>query len=113
MELLYLILIAIGVAILSALPLHIAASLLGGRSSILKVIVIHILFWVISAFLGGMFGPLSPLLLFILLIIIYKIAFNVGWIAALLIWVTQFIVLAIIVTILFLVGITIPFITFF
>ena len=99
------------IAILSAIPLNLAAHLLGGESSIFKVVFINLVYGLISGLLSAFFasslgGLILPILLFIILLLIYKIAFDVGWLRAFLIWITQFVILAIIIVGLSMIGIS-------
>ena len=91
MELLWLILIAV----ISAIPLNIAAKMLGGDSSILKVIFINVAFGIISGLLYLYLGIFAPLIAFIVMLFIYQAVFSVGLLRAFFIWILQFIIIAI------------------
>lgn len=103
------------ILIISAIPLNIAVKLLGGRSSILKVIFANILAGIlaffIEMFLGG--GFWISVLIFIAMLLVYKSMFEMGWIRSFLAWLLQFVIIAIIMIILALLGIGFAWFAFF
>jgi hypothetical protein len=107
MEILGLSLIAIIVVLLmlmiAALPLNLAVKLLGGRSSTLKVIITNLLTAFIVYLIYEFVNHYAGFIAFIATILVYRIAFRLGWIRAFLAWILQ----AVIALILVLVGVAI------
>lgn len=85
-------LILAGIVILLSIPLNIAAKLLGGDSSIFKVIFAHLIYAMLMVFLLLTFGAIPTAISFILLLFVYKVMFDVGWIRAFLIWLLEAII---------------------
>ncbi len=79
---------------IAAIPLNIAVSLLDGKSSWLKAVFANILVAVLSYFVGLFFGKYAGILSLILLLIIYKILFDLGWFRALVAWLIQLLIIA-------------------
>jgi hypothetical protein len=100
------------ILIISAIPLNIAVKLMGGRSSILKVIFANLIYAIILFFLELYFNVWT-IISFILMIFVYKIMFEMGWIRTILAWVLQLVIIAIIVVILGLFGISLALLGFF
>lgn len=70
---------------ISALPLYFAVGLMGGKTSILKVLFAN--------FIVGIIYLIVPSLIsFILLLFIYKEMFKLSWLGALGAWLLQFVV---------------------
>lgn len=79
--------------VVSALPLYLAVKLLGGKTSILRTILVMIIsgFLVsLSHSLGGVFGGLIA---FIVVLWLYRVSFELGWIRALVVWAAQFVIM--------------------
>ncbi|MFP4403575.1 MAG: hypothetical protein ACLFPJ_04450, partial [Candidatus Woesearchaeota archaeon] len=100
------------ILILSAIPMNIAVKFMGGRSSILKVLFANLVYAVLF-FLIEMYVDIWTIFSFILMIFVYKVIFEMGWIRTILAWLLQFIILAIFVVILGLFGITLTTVGFF
>lgn len=83
------------ILIISAIPLNIAVKLLGGDSSILKVIVVNLAVGFAALLLNSFFGVLGGLISFIAMLFIYKVAFDLGLIRAFLAWILQAIVVVV------------------
>ena len=97
LELLWNILIYIVILAVSTIPLLIAVKILGGRASILRVILVNvgvaIILAVLKQFLTGvLWSFIVPIVLFIILLIIYSTMFELGWIKAVFAWILQFVV---------------------
>ena len=99
------------IIVLSALPLYLAVKFLGGKATILKVILVNILAGIavpaVKFFVGlylvgkGIYGGIVA---FLFLLFIYKIFFRLGWIRAFLAWILQFVVIVILIFITALLG---------
>ncbi len=87
--------------LISILPLHFSVKLFGGKTSILKTGAIVILSTIILLILKQFVT--WYLVSFVLLIFIYKSAFSLSWIRALLAWFMQFFIVGFIVFIVFLI----------
>ena len=79
-------LILLLVIIISALPLHLAAKAVGGKSSILKSFLIMILVGIASVLLNLILPAFGTILTWIILIIIFKEAYNISWLKSILVW---------------------------
>lgn len=94
--------------IISALPLYFSVKLLGGKTGILKIILINLLVAFITLIVKYFFNSWGGLIAFILMIWIYKDFFRLSWLRALLAWLLQFVFAVIIVIVAILVfGISI------
>ncbi len=98
------IIILIVVLVVSAIPLNLAVKILGGRSSILKVILVNFIVGLIGAYLNSTLGWLAGIVSFIAMLFIYKIIFGLGWIRAFLAWILQAVIIAIIIIALILIA---------
>ena len=102
-------LIIILIALVSAIPLWLAQKLLGGKGSLLTVMFVNFLLGLVNAGLKIMvnkpYETWLSIISFVLMLFVYKTLFRLGWIRGLLVWVLQFIVTAILVGILVLLGI--------
>ena len=103
MSLIIILLILLAVLIIAALPMHLAVLMLGGRSSIFKVIVANILASIISVLVYGYFHTWTGLISFILMIWLYTVMFHIGFVRALLAWILQFIIAVLLVLLMFVV----------
>lgn len=92
--------------IISAIPLNLAVKLIGGKSSIIKVIFVNFLVAVASALLYQTFGLFAVIFSFLAMLLIYKIMFKIGWFRAFLAWILQFILVAIFVVVLLMFGVS-------
>ncbi|MCK4551171.1 MAG: hypothetical protein KAT91_04405 [Candidatus Aenigmarchaeota archaeon] len=79
------------ISIISALPLYFAVKFLGGKATIIKVILVNIVVGLLGFLLN------IPLIGFILLLLIYKELFELSWVRAFLAWVLQFVVAVILI----------------
>lgn len=87
------ILITIVAFIIGAIPLYIAVILLGGRASVVKVILVNLGIGFLEGLLDAKFQTawVSKVLSFLVLLVIYKFMFDLGWIRAVLVWILQFV----------------------
>lgn len=99
-------LILVAILVVSAIPLNLAVKLLGGRSSILKVIAANILAGVLGYLILVYVGEYVAILSFIAMILIYRSMFRMGWIRSMLAWLLQFVIIAIIIVVLLLFGVS-------
>ena len=79
------------VFMLSALPLYFSVKLLGGRTGLLKVILINLLVALVALIIKFFFESWGGLIAFVLMLWIYKDFFRMSWIRALLAWLLQFV----------------------
>ena len=87
------ILITVVAFTISAIPLYIAIMLLGGRASLLKVILVNLGIGFLDGIIDAKFQTawLGKVVSFLVLLIIYKLMFDLGWLRAILVWMLQFI----------------------
>ncbi|MCB9362239.1 hypothetical protein H6504_02280 [Candidatus Woesearchaeota archaeon] len=108
--------ITIIVMILAAIPLNIAAKMLGGDSSIWKAVFVNLLYglavFFLTPVLQSSLGSWTPLILFIINLFLFRAMFDVGWLRAFLIWIAQFLILILLVVLLIMLGISLPFLLF-
>lgn len=95
MEILTILLILVLIVIISALPLNIAVKLLGGDSSIIKVIGVNLLVFTTVFIINLLVGPLAGIIGFIAMLFIYKISFDLGWFKAFVAWILQAVIVVI------------------
>ena len=95
------------VLVVSAIPLNIAVKLLGGRSSLLKVVAINLLMGLVNGFLDAKLRIYSGIASFIILLLLYRFMFDIGWIRAILAWVLQFVLVAAFMIALMLLGVNV------
>lgn len=81
--------------IVSAIPLNIAVRLLGGKSSFLKAILVNLIVGTAGYFISTKIKFFATILSFIVLLLIYKVMFRIGWLRALLAWVVQLVIIGI------------------
>ena len=98
-------LILIAIIIISALPLHLAVKLLGGRTNIIKSFLITFATAILSAVVIAIF-PWGGIIAFFLLIWIYHEIFRLKWYKAILAWILQIVFIILITFILILFGIS-------
>ena len=91
--------------ILGIFPLYIIVKLLGGRVSLFRALIIKIAAVVITLLLSMAFGAIGPLIVAIVLILLYRSAFDIGIIRAFLAWLLEGVVLAALVFVLGALGI--------
>ncbi|MFP4524621.1 MAG: hypothetical protein ACLFO2_04915 [Candidatus Woesearchaeota archaeon] len=97
MSLLWLLLATLALFIISAIPLWIAVQMLGGRGSVFRVIGVNLLVGLVAFAVRAVFDTWAGLIVFILMIWIYKDFFSLGWIRALLAWLLQFVFAALLI----------------
>jgi len=100
MELIIGIILVLIVVILSALPLHLAVSLLGGDSGILKSFFVMILAGIVQAVVSWLVPSLLSFLAFVALIFVYKVMFDLSLFKAFLAWLLQVVFVALLIAIL-------------
>ena len=83
------------VLVISAIPLNLAMKMLGGKSSILKVILANLLAGIAYILLHAYLGLFAGLASFIVMILIYREIFKVGWIRVLLALVLEVVIIII------------------
>ena len=96
--------ILIGIIIIaflvSAIPLHLAVILLGGKTNLIKTAIVGLLAGIVAALVKSFLPFWGAFIAFIVLIWIYREAFKLRWWKAFLAWILQFIILAIFIIIL-------------
>ncbi len=80
------------IIILSALPLYFAVKILGGKTSLLKVIIVNFIAALVTPIIKSWIGIFGGVVAFIALLFIYKVMFRLGWVRALIAWAGQFII---------------------
>lgn len=90
--------------LVSAIPLNIAARLLGGQTHLLQTAVINIIAGVIVALVHWYVPVFGGIIAFVALLFIYRMFFKVGWIKAFLIWILQLILTAALITVAAMIG---------
>lgn len=99
------ILIWIIIIILSALPLHLAVKLLGGKTNLMKTILVLFLTGVLTSIIIAIF-PFGALISLVFLIWIYHEIFRLKWLKAFLAWILQIIFILILIFILGAIGLS-------
>jgi hypothetical protein len=94
------------VIVVSAIPLNLAVKLMGGKSSILRVILANIIVGILAIFIDMKLGHFAGIVSFIAMLFIYKHLFHVGYLRALLAWVLQFVIILIFILALAAIGVT-------
>ncbi|MGM5481613.1 MAG: hypothetical protein ACQESE_04355 [Nanobdellota archaeon] len=85
--------------LIGSLPLHLAAKAFGGQTTILKSIIVNVLAGLIAAVVASFVPFLATIFAFIVLLLVYKLAFHIGWLRALAIWALQIVVTIVLVAI--------------
>jgi len=82
--------------LVSAIPLHLAVWLFGGKSSIFKALFVSLVIGFITAFIfalmAGFFGLIATILVFLLTMVIYREAFKLKWWKAFTVWLIQMVI---------------------
>ncbi|MBD3309895.1 hypothetical protein GF351_01615 [Candidatus Woesearchaeota archaeon] len=107
MDLIVKILIQILIIVISAIPLWLAVKMLGGKATILKVIIVNLLV-ALAAFVIGLIikvGWVGSVLTAVALLFIYSFMFRIGWVRSALAWLLQVIIAVILIAIFALFGI--------
>jgi len=104
-SLLFLILVTVLVLVISALPLYAGMSMLGGKASFIKVILVNLFSGVILALLQWVLGP-PAWLTFIILIYFYHEFLKLKWWKAIVLWLVQGVIAFILVYLLIFFGLT-------
>ncbi|MGM5482114.1 MAG: hypothetical protein ACQESF_01505 [Nanobdellota archaeon] len=93
------------IMVLSAIPLNIAVKILGGKSSIVKVIFANIIIAVLAYFIQSKVGSFVGLLSFVVMLFVYKVMFDMGWLRSFLAWLLQYVLIVLFFVLLILAGI--------
>jgi len=102
-------LVLILIFMLSALPLYFSVKVMGGKTTLLLVILVNLLVGLVTFIVKYLFDTWGGVFAFILMIGIYKEMFRIGLMRALLVWILQFAFAMF----LFMVAITVLGVTFF
>lgn len=86
------------ILIISALPLYFAVKILGGDASVFKVLFVNLVVGIIGIVVN------SHLIVFLMLIFVYKMMFRLSWIAAFLAWILQFVIALVLVALAIILG---------
>jgi len=106
LDLLWALLIVWVLIVISSLPLYLSLKLFfAKRVSILRVFLVNLIVGFIVSLVKYYFEIFGGIIAFFLLLLIYKIAFGIGWIRAVLVWLLQFAVLAALMFALSLIGV--------
>ena len=90
-ELLTILIIGAVLFLLSALPLYLAVKVMAGHTTLIKTALISLVAGIILAIIKALFTTWGSMIAFIVLILIYKNSFGLGWIRALIAWLLQFV----------------------
>jgi hypothetical protein len=93
------------VFVVGVLPLYLIVRIFGGNITLLKALGIKIVAAIVSILLALVLGSLGPLIIAIVMILIYKAAFNLSILKAFFAWLLEGIVMAVIVFLLVFLGI--------
>ncbi|HII72380.1 TPA: hypothetical protein HA265_06515 [Candidatus Woesearchaeota archaeon] len=77
------------------LPLYILVRVFGGEASILRVIGVKVAGLILSVVLGMLLGGIAGIASFIIMLFVYKAVFQIGFGKALLIWVLDLVLMAV------------------
>jgi len=83
------------VFLISALPLNMAVKFMGGKTNLLKTAIVSLIAGLVVTAVRGFFDVLGGIFAFLILIWIYHLVFNLGWLRALAAWFLQFIFLVV------------------
>jgi len=92
------------VFVISSIPLWLALKFMGGKGSIIKVVLVNVIVGIVMGVLLETFQRFGFLIAFIIVLYIYKEMFRLGWIRALLAWLLQGVVVIVLILILRLIG---------
>ncbi|MBW2997455.1 hypothetical protein KY349_03910 [Candidatus Woesearchaeota archaeon] len=92
------------VFVVGVLPLYLIVRIFGGNITLLKALGIKIVAAIVSILLALFLGSLGPLIIAIVMILIYKAAFNLSILKAFFAWLLEGIVMAAIVFLLVFFG---------
>ena len=93
------------VFVVSVLPLYLIVRIFGGNITLLKALGIKIVAAIVGILLALFLGSLGPLIIAIVMILIYKAAFDLSMIKAFFAWLLEGIVMALIVFLLVFFGV--------
>jgi len=79
--------------LISAIPLHIAVRLLGGRTSITWAALTNLIVGITGGIVYVFLAKYAAIVAFIILLLVYKFMFSLGWIRAFLAWLLQGVVI--------------------
>ena len=79
------------VFILSALPLYFSVKFLGGKTTLLKTVMVAFISGIIVTAIKYQFQAFGGIIAFLILIWIYHEVFRLRWIKAFLAWILQFV----------------------
>ena len=88
------------VLLISAIPLHIAVKVLGGKTTLGKTAMIMFVAGIVFGVISSWVDTLGTILAFIIMLWIYRESFQLKWWKAFVAWLLQFVFLLIIVLIL-------------
>lgn len=96
------------VFVLSSLPLYFAVRFLGGKTGIVKAVLVNFVVGLLVSVIRDRFALLGGLLAFVIMVWIYHEIFRLRWIKAFLVWLVQIVIIALFYLILALIfGLTI------
>ncbi|MBN2111849.1 hypothetical protein JW707_01990 [Candidatus Woesearchaeota archaeon] len=79
--------------IAASIPLHLAAKMFGGDSSLLKAALTNFIAGILGGVIFFLFDGIALFVYFVVLLLVYKTMFNIGWIKAFLVWLMQGVIL--------------------
>ena len=100
------ILIIILIFVLAALPLHFAVKIMGGKTTILKTILINIIAGLVLALITSAAPIFGGILGFLGLLFTYMFFFRIGFLRALVVWLLQIVLVGIFWVLGIIIGVT-------
>ncbi len=97
-----------GLFILTAIPLHIAVKLLKGRTRILKTAGVNVFIALITGITELVLIPFGAIITFVLTIFLFKIAFHLTWVKAIIVWLLEGVLIVAFLLLAISLGIAIP-----
>ncbi|MBN1503009.1 hypothetical protein JW930_05685 [Candidatus Woesearchaeota archaeon] len=91
--------------IIASLPLYFAVKLLGGKTSLLKTVLVNFIAGIVYSFIASQLGFLGRILAFFLLIWIYHEVFRLRWLKAFFAWLIQLFIVLLFYIIMFLLAV--------
>lgn len=74
-------------SLIQGIPVHFAAKFFGGKSSYFRAVLLTILGTFIGAAVYAYFSEWAGLISFLLLLALYKVGFEIGWLRAFFVWI--------------------------
>ena len=79
------------IIVISTLPLYFTVKLLGGKTTILKTLLVMVVLGLLSIVINLLFSDLATLIFFLLMVWIFHEVFRLKWLKAFFVWIIWFI----------------------